>query len=284
MRSDRINQAPILLTALLVLVAAPLSAQQAPGADSDHIRAAWAAVNADTIRLPGGLRLRGACRTPELVQRAESAIRHWETFMMTTSGDMWIVQSAPLLSHTQMLEVRGFHHEVTPSRQPMCEYSTTLLIQELEMRGTNVGVHRPTRVQCDPVLKARCRVLEEESMDEGKPGLPSGAEPEVSVVDSPSAASVDFPFPGYADNVVRQIELNWTSFNTPRSPADVSFLIRRDGSVDSVRIVASSGDSVFDAEARDAILRASRAFDPLPAAFTAGTLPLTFRFAPATSH
>lgn len=182
------------------------------------------------------------------------------------------------------LELRGFQNEVTPNRQPMCEYSTTLLIQELDMWLTNVGVHRPTRVQCDPVLKTRCRVLEEESMDEGKPGLPGGATSEVSVVDFPSAGSVDFPFPGYTENVVRQIELNWSAYTKPKSPADASFRIRRDGTVDSLRIVASSGDSVFDAEARDAILRASRAFGPLPDAFTGGALPLTFRFAPASSH
>ncbi len=91
-----------------------------------------------------------------------------------------------------------------------------------------------------------------------------------------------FPFPGYLQNIVRQIALNFR----PRAPGalrcDVSFLIHRDGSVSNVRFVARSGAYAFDLEAQGAIEAAarSRAFGSLPTGFPDDVLPVTFSFDP----
>src|SRR6185312_14303416 len=78
-------------------------------------------------------------------------------------------------------------------------------------------------------------------------------------------AGIDFPFPGYLNNIVRQIALNFRVQN-PNSPlsATMSFLIHRDGSVTDVKFVHRSGVYSFDLEAQGAIERASSSFGPLP--------------------
>ena len=59
------------------------------------------------------------------------------------------------------------------------------------------------------------------------------------------SAGIDFPFPGYLNNVVRQIALQ---FEVPRGAqslvAEVSFMINRDGSVSGIRIWHDS--AIFD--------------------------------------
>jgi protein TonB len=94
-------------------------------------------------------------------------------------------------------------------------------------------------------------------------------------------AGVDFPFPGYLNNIVRQIALNFRVQN-PNSPlsATVSFLIHRDGSVTDVKFLTKSGVYSFDLEARGAIERASAAFGPLPDGFRDDVLPVVFSFDP----
>jgi len=91
-----------------------------------------------------------------------------------------------------------------------------------------------------------------------------------------------FPFPGYLENIVRQITLR---FQPPRGSvlrAEVTFLIQRDGSVTNVRFVQSSGNYSFDVEARGAVEKAARdrAFGPLPAGFSDDVLPVIFSFDP----
>lgn len=93
---------------------------------------------------------------------------------------------------------------------------------------------------------------------------------------------IEFPYPGYLENVVRQIALR---FHPPRNSAlraEVSFLIRRDGSVSDLRVVSPSGAFAFDLEARGAVEAAAqaRAFGPLPAGFRDDVLPVVFSFDP----
>ncbi len=94
---------------------------------------------------------------------------------------------------------------------------------------------------------------------------------------------IDFPFPGYLNNIVRQIALN---FNPRDKSADlrseVLFIIRRDGSVANVRILKKSGSYAFDLEAQGAIeaASASRGFGPLPEGFRDDALTVYFSFDP----
>lgn len=91
---------------------------------------------------------------------------------------------------------------------------------------------------------------------------------------------IEFPYPGYLENIVRQIALR---FRPPRgSPlkAEVLFLIRRDGTVSGFRFMQRSGSFTFDLEAQGAVESASNAFGPLPAGFGDDVLPVMFSFDP----
>lgn len=96
-------------------------------------------------------------------------------------------------------------------------------------------------------------------------------------------AGIEFPFPGYLNNIVRQIALR---FQPPdagsRLKAEVMFLIHRNGSVSNVRFVTRSGSYPFDLEAQGAIeaAAAARAFGPLPEGFSDDVLPVVFSFDP----
>lgn len=94
---------------------------------------------------------------------------------------------------------------------------------------------------------------------------------------------IAFPFPGYLQNIVRQVAARFRPRN-PNAPlkADVAFLIHRDGSVSSVRFVTRSGSYAFDLEAQGAIEAAAgaKAFGPLPTGFADDVLPVTFAFDP----
>jgi protein TonB len=94
---------------------------------------------------------------------------------------------------------------------------------------------------------------------------------------------IEFPFPGYLNNIVRQIALNFK----PRNPAaglkaEVRFLIHRDGSVSDLTFVRKSGNFSFDLEASGAVEAASsvRGFGPLPDGFPDDVLPVVFSFDP----
>ena len=94
---------------------------------------------------------------------------------------------------------------------------------------------------------------------------------------------IEFPFPGYLNNIVRQIALR---FQPPdpgsRLKAEVMFLIHRNGSVSNVRFVTRSGSYPFDLEAQGAIEAAAsaRAFGALPEGFSDDVLPVVFSFDP----
>lgn len=90
---------------------------------------------------------------------------------------------------------------------------------------------------------------------------------------------IDFPYPGYLQNVVRQIAVN---FKPSRGglTAVVAFLIRRDGSVTGIRLTTRSGVYSFDTEAMGAVEAAARSFGPLPAGFSDDALPVIFSFDP----
>lgn len=92
---------------------------------------------------------------------------------------------------------------------------------------------------------------------------------------------IDFPYPGYLNNIVRQIALNFKPSN-PNAPlrADVAFLIHRDGSVTGFRFITRSGVYGFDLAAQGAVEKAKKSFGPLPDGFRDDVLPVVFSFDP----
>jgi len=91
---------------------------------------------------------------------------------------------------------------------------------------------------------------------------------------------IDFPFPGYLENIVRQIAILFHPPAGSRLKAEVMFLIRRDGSVTGLRFIQPSGSFTFDLEAQGAVEAAAKKFGPLPAGFREDVLPVMFSFDP----
>jgi periplasmic protein TonB len=93
---------------------------------------------------------------------------------------------------------------------------------------------------------------------------------------------IEFPYPGYLQNIVRQIALR---FKPPRGGArraEVMFLIHRDGTISNLNFRVASGSYAFDVEARGAVESAAQAgaFGPLPRGFPDDVLPVIFSFDP----
>lgn len=111
-------------------------------------------------------------------------------------------------------------------------------------------------------------------------GPEGGTGADVATVRTPG---IEFPYGGYLDNIVRQLVLRFKPGGNRALVADVSFLIRRDGSVSDIRVVRSSGVYSFDVEAQGAIESAgqARAFGALPRGFSDDALPVTISFTPS---
>ena len=93
---------------------------------------------------------------------------------------------------------------------------------------------------------------------------------------------INFPYPGYLENVVRQIAKRFDPGGSRALTAVVSFAIRRDGSVMGLRLTKRSGVYSFDTEAMGAVDAAAsaNAFGPLPQGFSDDVLPVIFSFDP----
>ena len=96
---------------------------------------------------------------------------------------------------------------------------------------------------------------------------------------------IEFPFPEYLNNVVRQIALRFKpSARYGALRAEVFFIIRRDGTVDmsSFRFLTRSGAVAFDLEAQGAVEAAatSGSFRALPSGYGNDFLPIIFSFDP----
>jgi protein TonB len=93
---------------------------------------------------------------------------------------------------------------------------------------------------------------------------------------------IEFPYPVYLQNVVRQIALQFRPAGGGALRAEVAFLIRRDGSISGLKLVSRSGNFSFDQDAMGAVEAAARAnaFGPLPQGFTDDVLPVIFSFDP----
>jgi protein TonB len=93
---------------------------------------------------------------------------------------------------------------------------------------------------------------------------------------------IEFPYPVYLQNVVRQIALQFRPSGSGALHAEVAFLIRRDGTISGLKLVSRSGNFSFDQDAMGAVEAAARAnaFGPLPQGFTDDVLPVIFSFDP----
>jgi len=94
---------------------------------------------------------------------------------------------------------------------------------------------------------------------------------------------IEFAFPGYLNNIVRQIAIKFKPRNpSARLKAEVRFLIHRDGSVSDLTFIRRSGSFSFDLEAQGAVESAASAmaFGPLPDGFSDDVLPVVFSFDP----
>ena len=93
---------------------------------------------------------------------------------------------------------------------------------------------------------------------------------------------IAFPFPGYLENITRQIALNFKPRPGVGLRAEVAFLIQRDGSVSDLRFVSRSGVYAFDLECLGAVeaVGQRKSFGALPSGFRDDVLPVVFSFDP----
>lgn len=97
-----------------------------------------------------------------------------------------------------------------------------------------------------------------------------------------SVDGIAFPFPGYLENIVRQIALRFKPRRGESLTTEVVFLIRRDGSVTGFSYRKRSGSYEFDLEAQGAVEAAARSgsFGALPDGFRDDVLTVIFSFDP----
>jgi periplasmic protein TonB len=94
---------------------------------------------------------------------------------------------------------------------------------------------------------------------------------------------VEFPFPAYLNNVVRQIAVRFNPRNPGALHAEVFFIVKRDGSIGEFRFLTKSGSYAFDLQAQGAVESAgsAKAFGALPDGYVNDFLPVIFRFDPS---
>ena len=140
----------------------------------------------------------------------------------------------------------------------------------------------PAKATPTPTPAKRVPAAPQQPLPKAGGGPTGGAGADVATV---HIEGTDFPFPGYLENIVRQVALNFTPDNpSSQLRAEMAFLIRRDGTVVGLRFVTRSGDYAFDLEAQGAIEQAGPAFGPLPDGFHDDVLPVVFSFDPRLLH
>jgi len=113
-------------------------------------------------------------------------------------------------------------------------------------------------------------------------GVPGGT-PGGTDVATIKTEGVDFPFPGYLQNLVSQVYRRWRPAPSNAAlEAEVFFFVHRDGSVTGLQFITRSGSFGFDLEAQGAVEAAARAgaFGQLPAGYGPDVLPVSFYFNP----
>ena len=95
-------------------------------------------------------------------------------------------------------------------------------------------------------------------------------------------AGDEFPYPGYLENIILQLNRYFRWTGAPNLEVKVGFEIMRNGSVRNIRVINKSGNINFDLEAVSAIEQAGQrgAFGPLPKGWVPDRLPVAFSFLP----
>ena len=175
----------------------------------------------------------------------------------------------------------------TPVTQPSASQST---VKEMPLPKAKPAAKSPARVtpseaKAKPAAKAGAPEAKAASQPKTEAPKAGGGPVGDKGTDVATVRSdgIEFPFPGYLNNIVRQIALNFKPRNpAARLKAEVRFLIHRDGSVSDLTFVRRSGNFSFDLEAQGAVEAASsaRRFGPLPTGFPDDVLPVVFSFDP----
>jgi outer membrane biosynthesis protein TonB len=143
---------------------------------------------------------------------------------------------------------------------------------------------RRTSVARTPPPPVRARVEREPAPRTNPTELAPGEKPSTGAdVATVKTTGVDFPHPEYLRNIVAQIYRRWRRPTGTRSyRAEILFFVHRDGSISHLQFVTRSGSFAFDLEAQGAIEAAGNAgaFGPLPQAYPADVLPVSFFFDP----
>ncbi len=133
-------------------------------------------------------------------------------------------------------------------------------------------------VQATPKMATKQEAVAKDAPKAGG-GTVGGAGADVSPI---KTEGIDFQYPGYLQNIVRQIALNFSpKGNVGALRAEVFFMIGRDGKVSGFKFLSRSGNLAFDIEAEGAVDAAWRGFGPLPAGYTDDVLPIVFSFDPS---
>jgi protein TonB len=153
-----------------------------------------------------------------------------------------------------------------------------------ETKSVKVPAKKPPAKVAKPVVQATPKMsTKQETVAKNAPKAGGGdAGAKGADVASIKTEGVDFPFPGYLTNIVRQIALNFApKGNVGALRAEVFFMIQRDGKVTGFKFLTRSGNYSFDLEAQGAVEAAGRSFGALPAGFGDDVLPVVFSFDPS---
>ncbi|MBK6841779.1 MAG: TonB C-terminal domain-containing protein [Gemmatimonadetes bacterium] len=138
---------------------------------------------------------------------------------------------------------------------------------------------KPAPVKSTPVPNAKPGQTRNTPAPKAGGGAEGGRGTDVANV---SVQGIPFPYPGYLENIVRQIALRFKPRAGQTLVAEVLFFIRRDGSMNGFQFRRRSGSYEFDLEAQGAVEAAARsgAFGPLPDGFRDDVLTVIFSFDP----
>jgi len=169
--------------------------------------------------------------------------------------------------------------DATPAPEtPTPPKVTTRPAQERPVPATNRPAPRRTPTRATPSPEAKSTRTPQQAPRAGG-GPEGGTGTDVANI---RTEGLDFPYPEYLNNIVRQIQLRFKPRNAGNLVTDVVFLIRRDGSVHELQVQRRSGSLTFDLEAQGAVeaAAAARAFGPLPSGWGDDVLRVIFTFEP----